>query len=223
MCACSVMSDSLRPPRTVAHQASLTTEFFRQDYWSGFPFPTPRDLPDPDIKPASLMPSVLVGRFFTTAPSGKPVYVCTYVHMCLCVHIFVCAVLCLVAQLCPTLCNPMDCSPPGSSVHGDSPGKNTRVGCHAPLQGVFPSQRLNPGRSPSLQDDSLPSEPPGKPKNTGLGSLSLLQGIFPIQESNCGILHCRWILYQLSYQGNPYLCVSVSVCECVCVYFDIIC
>ena len=39
--------------------------------------------------------------------------------------------LCLVAQSCPTLCDPMDCSPPGSSVHGDSQGKNTGVGCHA--------------------------------------------------------------------------------------------
>ena len=43
--------------------------------------------------------------------------------------------LCLVAQLWPTLCNPVDCSPPGSSVHGDSPGKNTGVGCYALLQG----------------------------------------------------------------------------------------
>ena len=54
-------------------------------------------------------------------------------------------VLCLVAQLCPTLCDPMDCSVPGSSVHGDSPGKNTGVGCHALLQGIFPTQGLNPG------------------------------------------------------------------------------
>ena len=37
------------------------------------------------------------------------------------------------AKLCLTLCDPMDCSPPGSSVHGDSPGKNTGVGCHARL------------------------------------------------------------------------------------------
>ena len=51
--------------------------------------------------------------------------------------------------------------------------------------------------------DSLPSEPPGKPNNTGVGSLSLLQGIFLAQESNWGILHCRQILYQLSYQGSP--------------------
>ena len=49
----------------------------------------------------------------------------------------------LVPQ-CSTLCKPMDCSPPGSSVHGDSPGKNTRVGCHVLLQGIFPTQGLNP-------------------------------------------------------------------------------
>ena len=54
-------------------------------------------------------------------------------------------VLCLVAQSCPTLCDAMDCSPPGSYVHGDSPGKNTGVGCHALLQGIFPTQGSNPG------------------------------------------------------------------------------
>ena len=53
--------------------------------------------------------------------------------------------LCLVAQSCLTLCDPMDCCPPGSSVHGDSPGKNTEVGCPALLQGIFPTQGLNPG------------------------------------------------------------------------------
>ena len=55
------------------------------------------------------------------------------------------AMLCLVAQLCPTLCNPVDCSPSGSSVHGDSPGKNAEVGCHALLLGIFPTNRSNPG------------------------------------------------------------------------------
>jgi len=58
-----------------------------------------------------------------------------------------CAVLCLVAQSCLTLCDPVDCSLSGSSVHGDSPGKNTGVGCHALLQGIFPTQGLNPGLS----------------------------------------------------------------------------
>ena len=50
----------------------------------------------------------------------------------------------LVAQLCLTFCNPMDCSLPVSSVHGDSPGKNTGVGCYVLLQGIFPTQGLNP-------------------------------------------------------------------------------
>ena len=49
-------------------------------------------------------------------------------------HIMCCAVLCLVAQSCSTLCDSMDRSPPGSSVHADSPGENTGVGCHALLQ-----------------------------------------------------------------------------------------
>ena len=52
-------------------------------------------------------------------------------------------VLCWVTQLCLTLCDPMVCSPPGSSVHGDSPGRSTRVGCHALFQ-IFPTQGLNP-------------------------------------------------------------------------------
>ena len=51
----------------------------------------------------------------------------------------------LVAQSCLTLCDHMDCSLPGSSVHGDSPGKNTGVSCHALLQGILPTQGLNPG------------------------------------------------------------------------------
>ena len=70
--------------------------------------------------------------------------------------------MCLVAQSCPTLCDPMDCSPPGTSVHEDSPGKNTGAGCCALLQGIFPTQGWNPGL---LQMDSLPSEPPGKTLN----------------------------------------------------------
>ena len=68
----------------------------------------------------------------------------------------------------------------------------------------MPSSRdlPNPGiepSSPALQVDSLLSEPPGEPKNTGVGSLSLVQGLFLTQESNWGLLHCKWILYQLSY------------------------
>ena len=54
-------------------------------------------------------------------------------------------VLALVTQSCPTLCDPMDCNLPGSSVHGDSPSKNHGVGFHALLQGIFPTQGSNPG------------------------------------------------------------------------------
>jgi len=104
MLSCSVVSDSLL---TVARQAPLSMGFSRQEYWSGFPFPSPGDLPNSGIE----------------------------------------------------------------------------------------------RRCPTLQVDSLTSEPPGKPKNTG--SLSLLQGIFLIQESNQGLLHCRRILYQRSYKENP--------------------
>ena len=53
--------------------------------------------------------------------------------------------LCSVTQSCLTLCDPMNCSLPGSSVHGDSQGKNTEVGCHVLLQGTFPTQGSNPG------------------------------------------------------------------------------
>ena len=75
-------------------------------------------------------------------------------------------------------------------------------GSSCPPPGNLPNSGIEP-RSPTLQADSLPSEPLGKPKNTGVGSLSLLQGIFLTQELNWGLLHCRWIFYQLSYQGGP--------------------
>ena len=53
-------------------------------------------------------------------------------------HSVLCCVLCLITQSCPTLCGPMDCISPGSSVHGISPGKNTGVGCHSFLWGSSP-------------------------------------------------------------------------------------
>ena len=72
---------------------------------------------------------------------------------------------CLVPQSCPPLCNPMSCSSPGSSVHGDSQSKNTGVSCHALLQGIFPTQGSNPGLLHLLhsQAGSLPLAPPEKP------------------------------------------------------------
>ena len=89
------------------------------------------------------------------------------------------------------------CSVVSSSLrpHGlwNSPSQNTGVGSLSLLQGIFPTPGIEP-KSPALQADSLPAEPPGKPKNTGVGGLSLLQGIFLTQESNHGLLLCRWIL-----------------------------
>jgi len=106
-------------------------------------------------------------------------YECSYLRKC--------------AQLCPTLCDPMS--------RGAWQGiLQTRI-----LEWVaMPSSRgssqpSNQTLSPTFQADSLSYEPAGKPKNTGVGSLSLLKGIFPTQESNQAYLHCRWILYQLSY------------------------
>ena len=67
-----------------------------------------------------------------------------------------------VAQPCLTLYNPRDCSLPGSSVPGDSLGKNTGVGCYAFLQGNLPNPGIKP-KSPTFRGDSLLSEPPRKP------------------------------------------------------------
>ena len=92
----------------------------------------------------------------------------------------------------------MDYCLPGSFVHG----QEYWSGLPCPPSGDLPNPEIKP-RSPSLQADSLPTEPPGKPKNTGVGSHSHRQGFFPTQESNWGLLRCRWILYQLRYQGSP--------------------
>ena len=83
--------------------------------------------------------------------------------------------LCLVAQSCPTLCDSRDCSPPGSSVHGDSLGKNTGVGCHAPLQRIFPNQGSNPGL-PHFKWILYHLSHQGSPRIMQWVTLSLLQG-----------------------------------------------
>ena len=102
-------------------------------------------------------------------------------------------------QLCPTL-----------QLYGQQP---TRLLCPwgfsrqywsrlpCPPLGDLPNPGIEP-RSPALHTDSLPSEPPGKPRNTGVGSLSLLPGIFLTQELNQGLLHCRLIIYQLNYDPS---------------------
>ena len=130
-----------------------------------------------------------------------------------------------VTQSCPTLCDVM-----AYTVHGI---------IHARIMEwvAFPfprgsSQPRNWSQVSCTAGRFLPVEPQGKPKNTGVGSLSLLQGIFPTQELNPGLRHCRWILYQLSYQealslteilllfnyfrGNKASCLSISALVSKC-------
>ena len=94
------------------------------------PCPPPGDLPNPGIKPESLTSPTLAGRFFTTSTPWEALI--GYA----------------AAPCCSVMSNslpPHSYSPPGSSVHGDSLGKNTGVGCHALLQAIFPTQGSNPG------------------------------------------------------------------------------
>ena len=107
-----------------------------------------------------------------------------------------------VTPWCPTLCDTMD-----STIHGILQARYWS-GQLFSSPGDLPNPGIKP-KSPALQADSLPAEPPGKPKNTGVDSLSLLQQIFPPQELNQGLLHCRQILYQLSYQGSPHVLINL--------------
>ena len=110
--------------------------------WVAFPFS--RGSSNQEIKPRS--PALRVDSL-PAEPQGKPVYVymCVFMYIRGCISMCIRALLSLFSQtkLCLTLCNPMDCSPPGSSVHGDFPGKNPKVSCHCLLQGIFPTQGSN--------------------------------------------------------------------------------
>ena len=103
-------------PWTVASQAPLSMEFSRQEYWSGLPWPPPGDLPNPGIGPSSLVSPALPGRFFTTSAPWEALMN----DMCVCERMCVCVCVCMCTHSCPTLCNPMDYSPPGPYVHGIS-------------------------------------------------------------------------------------------------------
>ena len=111
---------------TVAHQASLSLEFSRQESWSGLPFPPPGDLPNLEIQLTSLFTSSAVtGKFFTTSTTSEAIYTCICICECICIYIswtkssfgFFCSTYTQLLRH-VWLCNPMDCSPPGSPVHG---------------------------------------------------------------------------------------------------------
>ena len=99
--------------------------------------------------------SIPIFQFITPSPTWCPCICSLYLCIYFCfVKRFICTIfsrfhICsavqgLVTQSCPTLCDPLDCNLAGSSVRGESPGKNTGLSCHALLQEIFPTQGLNP-------------------------------------------------------------------------------
>ena len=132
---------------TVAHQASLSMGFSRQEYWSGLPFPSPGNLPNP----VSLMSPALAGGFFTIittweAPIGMSSVQFSSVQFS------------SVAQLCPALCDPMNRSTPGLPVHHQLP-EFTQIYVHRVGDAIQPSHPLScpspPAPNPS-QHQSFP-------------------------------------------------------------------
>ena len=91
---------TLVTPLTVACQAPLSIRFSRQEHWSGLPFPSPGDLPDPGVKPGC---PALQADSLLSEPPGKPILIAAAAKS---------------LQSCPTLCDPIDGSPPGSPFPG---------------------------------------------------------------------------------------------------------
>ena len=103
------------------------------------------------------------------------------------------SLLCLVIQSCLTLCDPMDWGPPGSSVHGDSPGKNTGVGWHALLQGVFPTQGSNPGLPHCRQFfTSWATREAQESGDLGINSSLICDHVIFVMAASLGYLPFRW-------------------------------
>ena len=144
-----------------------------------------------------------------------------------------CAVLCLVAQLCLTLYEPIDCCLPGSSVHEDSPNKNTGVGCHGLFQGIFPIQGLNPSLPHCrqilywLSHQAQPISSPGDLPYSGteLGSASVVsdsvqpQRWQPTRLFVPGILQARtleWVA--ISFSNAWEWKVKVKTLSCVSLF-----
>ena len=125
-------------PWTVAYWAPLSMGFSRQECWSGLPFPSPGDLPDPGIKPRS---PALQADALPSEPPGKP---CFYFQFS------------SVAQSCPTLCDPMNCSTPGLPVHHQLP-EFTQTHVHQVSDAIQPSHPLS-SPSPSAPNPVFSSE-----------------------------------------------------------------
>ena len=136
-------------------------------------------------------------------------------------------------QSCLTLCDPIYSYPPGSSVHGDSLGKNAGVGCHALFQGIFLTQGSNPHllRLLHWQMGSLPLAPPGKPQyvtpisspphpqvclaNTSLFSVLVSLSLFCRYIHLCHILDSMYKLYHMVFIFLFLICfISMIISSC---------
>ena len=129
---------------TTAHEAPLSMEFSRREYWSGLPFPSPGDLPDPEIEPRS---PALQADFLPSEPPRK-----VKVKVKSLSHVQLFSIPWAVVYQAPL-----------------STGKNTGAGSFSLLQGIFLTQGSDPGikpMSPTFQADALTSEPLGKPSKS---------------------------------------------------------
>ena len=152
---------------TVACQAPLSMGCSRQEYWSGLPCPPPGDLSDPGIESMSLTSPALAGKFFTTSTTWEAIYIHEN-SLILRINFkywlyfkIICCCCFSVANSCPTVCNLMDSSTPGSSIQAFF---QTRI-----LEWVaisfsrgFSGSGIEP-MSPALAGGFFTTEPPGKP------------------------------------------------------------
>ena len=162
-------------PWTVACQAPLSVEFFLQGFWSGLPFPTTGDLPDPGIEPTSPASPALGGGFFTTwATWEAPVIKYTHKRCSLSV--------CHSCWYSWSVTMAQYSESQRRSYGSDFPSESRSV----VSEFLWPHGLYSPWNFPG--------------HNTGVGSLSLLQGIFPTQGPNPRLPYGRRILYQLSHR-----------------------
>ena len=177
----------------IAHQAPLSMEFSKQEYWSGLPFPPPGDLPDSGIGPAVsyiscigrwfFLPLSKIGSKFNIVPDSI-YYLVERKEK--------------VAQSCPTLCDPMDCSLPGSSTHGILQARILEwvaisfSNAWKRIVKVKSVSRVRLFATPWTVAHQVPPSMQGK--STGVGCHFLLQGIFSTQGLNPGLPHCRQTL-----------------------------
>ena len=116
---------------TVAHQAPLSTEFSRQEYWSKLPLPSPGDLPKPEIEPGS--PALQADSLLS-----EPIYMSSSSVQ-----------FSSVAQSYPTVCDPMDCSTPGFPAHHQLP-ELAQTHVHCVSDAIQPSYPLSSPFPPAL-------------------------------------------------------------------------